>query len=157
MAESEQKDVHFVVAEQWRLRSVVGRVTVDKTILKNEVELLLPIKVILTEIIPKTETRDYEPEVREMKLRDYKMFEFSDLEEDREYTLSVRVGSSNEDLYKFNVDARSLKAGVTTLDDIIIKRADLDLAENRSSSSSASLFIILGIIGAAGYFFTSKN
>lgn len=57
---------------------------------------MLPLRVTITEILPKEEKDDEEilPDVREMSLRKMKRFEFADLYDSREYTLEVRVGTS---------------------------------------------------------------
>ena len=75
---------------------------IEDTIQESEASQLTPLRVKLTEIIPKDEENDYEPEKRTFELRDYRNFEFIDLDEDREYTLTLTVGTSRYIYYQLN-------------------------------------------------------
>jgi hypothetical protein len=58
--------IDFTIAEEWSVRTIKGKVEFGNNIYPNEIEVLLPLKIKLTEILSKQEGEKYEPEVKEV-------------------------------------------------------------------------------------------
>ena len=63
----------------------------------------------------------------------------------------------SEPLFTRKIDCRKLKAGVTSIEDMVIRREDLNLAKQRGTGTSSSLMIIVGIVGFTAYAWLSQK
>ena len=82
------------MADRWNLRSILGRVEFADDITEEEIEGLLPLKVKLTEELDKEEEEEFEVETNEVELRQFRTYEFVDLNAKSRYVLEVRTGNS---------------------------------------------------------------
>lgn len=83
----------FILAENWNLVSIQGGVEISGDIAQNEAEKLLPLRLKLTEVLSEKDREEYNPDVREVKLRNYKQYEFIDLDSET-YKLELFTGNS---------------------------------------------------------------
>lgn len=88
---------------------------------------------------------------RTVALRRMRRFEFANLFIGRNYSVEVRVGASSEPVFSTTIDTVQLSHGLNTLQDIVISRKDLNLAEQQGGGSSFSLLVILGVVGLLVY------
>lgn len=71
-----------------------GKVAISEDIALNDQEKLLPLKLKLTEILSEEEQEEYTPEVKEVLLRNFRQFEFIDLDFEATYRLELFTGKS---------------------------------------------------------------